>query len=118
MSSRNTLQLVIRWTARALSLASAGLILAFFAGEGLHPSRIRAEEWLGLLFFPFGIAAGMILAWWREGLGGAVTVASLAVFYLIHLATTGAFPRGWAFFAFALPGFLFLLCRMIARSTH
>ncbi len=108
---------VIRWTARAWSVASVGLVLAFLVGEGFHPSQVQAREWLGLVFFPFGITVGMILAWWREGLGGAITVASLTVFYLIHFATAGALPKGWAFLVFAMPGFLFLLCWTRATSA-
>jgi hypothetical protein len=109
---------VIRWTARAWSAASIGLILAFLVGEGFHPAQIKAREWVGLVFFPVGIAVGMILAWWKEGLGGAITVASLAAFYLIPLATAGALPEGWAFLVFAMPGFLFLLCWATARSAR
>ena len=98
------------------SVASIGLILAFLVGEGFHPSQIKAHEWLGLIFFPLGITVGMVLAWWREGLGGAITVASLAVFYVIHIATSGALP-GLAFLVFAMPGFLFLACWAMARSA-
>ena len=116
--SRALLTQVIRWTARAWSVASVGLILAFLVGEGFHPSQITAREWLGLVFFPVGITVGMILAWWREGLGGAITVASLAVFYLIPLATAGALPKGWAFLVFAMPGFLFLLYWATVRSAR
>jgi hypothetical protein len=117
-SGRALLTQVIRWTARAWSVASVGLILAFLVGEGFHPSQIKAREWLGLVFFPLGITVGMILAWWREGLGGAITVASLVVFYLIPVATAGALPKGWAFLVFAMPGFLFLLCWTTARRAR
>jgi len=108
---------VVRWTARIWAVASIGLVLAFLVGEGFHPSQIQPREWLGLVFFPVGICAGMILAWWREGLGGAITVASLAIFYLIHFATAGTFPRGWAFLVFAAPGFLFLLVWQRSRGV-
>jgi hypothetical protein len=108
---------VVRWTARILAVASVGLILAFLVGEGFDASRIQPGEWLGLVFFPVGICVGMILAWWREGLGGAITVGSLAAFYLIHLATAGAFPSGWAFLLFAVPGFLFLVSWQQSRRA-
>jgi hypothetical protein len=113
---RPTLTGAVRWTARIWTVASIGLVLAFLVGEGFHPSQIQPREWLGLVFFPVGICAGMILAWWKEGLGGAITVGSLAVFYLIHLATAGTFPRGWAFLVFAAPGFLFLLSWQRSRG--
>ena len=114
---RRTLTVLIRWLARLWSVASIGLILAFLVGEGFHPSQIRPSEWLGLAFFPVGITVGMVFAWWKEGLGGTITVASLAAFYVLHAATSGAMPRGLAFLTFAMPGFLFLLCSATARSA-
>lgn len=99
---------VIRWVARVWSVASIGVMLLLLVGEGLYPST--PAEWVGLLFFPFGISAAMILAWWKEGLGGGITAGGLLVFYVIHLATAGTFPQGWGWLAVAAPGFLFLLC--------
>ncbi|MBZ5538333.1 MAG: hypothetical protein LAO31_20465 [Acidobacteriia bacterium] len=92
-----------------------GLLLLFVVGEGINPTT--RTEWLGLLFFPFGICVGMILGWWREGLGGSITVGSLLVFYLIHLASAHTLPKGWAWLAFAAPGFLFLLCWYRSRKA-
>ena len=115
--TQHVLTQVIRWTARAWTVASIGLVLAFFVGEGFNPSQVKPREWVGLLFFPVGICAGMILAWWREGLGGSITVGSLLVFYMIHLATAGTLPKGWAWLAFAAPGFLFLLCWQRSRNA-
>jgi hypothetical protein len=107
---------VIRWTARGWSVASIGLMLLLLVGEGLNPSS--PTEWVGLLFFPFGISAAMILAWWKEGLGGGITVGSLLVFYMIHLATAGTFPKGWGWLVVAAPGFLFLLCWHRSRKAR
>lgn len=100
---------VIELLARVGSIASITLLILLFAGEGFHPSEVAPKEWVGLLFFPIGVMVGMIVAWWKEGLGAAVTVASLLAFYLVY----GYFLRnhlgGWAFITFASPGFLFLL---------
>jgi hypothetical protein len=41
----------------------------------------------------------------------------LDLFYLIHLATAGTFPRGWAFLVFAAPGFLFLVSWQRSRGA-
>jgi hypothetical protein len=108
---------IIRWTARAWTVASIGLILAFLVGEGVDLSQMKASEWLGFLIFPVGICAGMILAWWREVLGGVITIGSLLIFYVVHFMTAGTFPRGWAWLVFAAPGFLFLFCRQRSRSA-
>ncbi len=99
---------VLRWTARGWSVATIILVVAFIVGEGINASM--PSEWLGLLFFPLGICAGMVVAWQREGLGGGITVASLVIFYVIHIASTGDLPAGFAWLAFAAPGFLFLIC--------
>jgi hypothetical protein len=106
----------LRWTARVWSVASIALILAFIVGEGSHPSG--AHEWLEFLFFPVGISLGMILAWWRESFGGSITVGSLLAFYVAHLTIADTFPKGWAWLAFAAPGFLFLLSSHLSRRPR
>jgi hypothetical protein len=50
-------------------------------------------------------------------LGGGITVASLAAFYLADRVISSSFPGGIAFVALASPGFLFLLCWLLARPT-
>jgi hypothetical protein len=84
---------VVPWTARLWSIASVGLILFFIVGEGVKIGR--PSEWLLFLFFPIGICAGMILAWWKEEIGGSIAVGSLLLFYMIHFASARRFPRGW-----------------------
>ena len=100
---------LIEMLARVGSIASITLLLMLFAGEGLHPSQVAPREWVGLFFFPFGVIVGMVIAWWKEGLGAAITLSSLLGLYLVY----GFFMRyhiaGWAFIVFASPGFLFLL---------
>jgi len=121
MSSPMTNQLVLlcalRWVARVLSILVVGVILLFAVGEGLHLSRFTARELVLFLFFPFGVCLGMALAWRWEGLGGAITVASIAAFYLADRLMSARFPGGYAFVAMAAPGFLFLLCWLWTRST-
>lgn len=111
---------ILRWTARILSVASLLLLLAFATGEdGIKPSRVAAHEWIGLLFFPFGVAVGMLVGWWNEKLGGIISVASLAAFYVIYGGLVrGSMAMGWYFVLFALPGFLFLLSGLMKTSFH
>ncbi|MGD0012661.1 MAG: hypothetical protein ABSE93_29480 [Terriglobia bacterium] len=113
---RQRLVSALRWTARVWSVASVGLVVAFIVGEGSHPSG--PNEWLGFVLFPVGISVGMILGWWKEGLGGSITVGSLLAFYAVHLTTAGTFPKGWAWSAFAAPGFLFLLSSYLSRRPR
>jgi hypothetical protein len=105
------------WTARILSVTSVGLLLLFVFGEGFDPARVTPSQWVGFMFFPLGVAAGMIVSWWREGLGGVLTVGSLLGFYVWHLSQSGSLRGGWAFFAFSLPGFLFLLYGLLSHGS-
>ena len=107
---------LLRWIARVWSIASLGLILAFFIGEGFSPAQVSVKEWLGLLFFPVGVVAGMVVAWRHEGWGGGIATASLLAFYGVYgYLLNGAFPRGWAFAAIGAPGVLFLVTWLVER---
>ncbi|HEX6731892.1 MAG TPA: hypothetical protein VF074_17830 [Pyrinomonadaceae bacterium] len=112
---------VVRWTARAISLLSTFVLLLFIFGEGepFQVTRIRAVEWLGLLLFPVGVVVGFVVAWWREGLGGGITVVSLLAFYVVfEFLLNGKLTQGVWFFVFASPGFLFLMSWVISRSRR
>jgi len=108
----------LEWLARIASLASIALLGALFMGEAFHPSQIAAREWVGLLFFPGGVMVGMVLAWWKEGVGAAVTVGSLVAFYLIYGYLFRNHLGGWAFVTFAAPGFLFLLHWLLVHNVR
>jgi hypothetical protein len=99
---------VIGWVARVLSLLGVGIILTFMIGEGFNPAYMTVQErWL-ILGFPIGVCIGMIVGWFREGWGGAITAVSLAIFFIVHYAQRGRFPSGWWFLVFSSGGLLFL----------
>lgn len=100
---------LVEMLARVGSIASITLLFMLFAGEWLHPSQVAPREWVGLFFFPFGVIVGMAVAWWKEGLGSAITLGSLLAFYLVYGYLMRYNISGWAFLVFASPGFLFLL---------
>jgi len=107
---------VLRKIARGWSIASLLLIILFFTGERGAAAQFDLREWLGILFFPLGVSGGMVLAWRREALGGAITLLSLLGFYFIYgYWLGGSFPQGWAVFAFSVPGLLFLACWLLSR---
>ena len=106
-------QLVLRWIARMLSIVSTAVLFLFLAGEPFEVSKITARQWMGFAFFPVGLVIGFAIAWWKESLGGAITVVSLLLFYLFYLRGVGGI---WAFFIFAIPGLLFLASGLLARS--
>ena len=103
----------IRWVAHVWSVAGVGLVLLILAGEIFSPHALppTADEWVGLFFFPFGVCAGMVIAWRRHH--GWQSVALLRL-YVDH----GWAPAAGAYFALiAAPGALFLLVWGLARSA-
>jgi len=107
-----------RWLARLTSLVSVGMLALFLFGEPFHPAQITAREWTGLAFFPGGVAIGMIIAWWREGLGAAISLASLLGFYTIFGLLLGSRVSGPWFIVVVSPAFLFLIAWLLSRSNQ
>ena len=66
-----------------LSIVSIVWILTIINSDITTSGEIAPRQWVGFLFFPVGTILGMLLSWWREVLGGVVTVYSLLGFYLV-----------------------------------
>jgi len=108
---------VLRWLARILSLASLGMLLLFVLGDGSLLLKLTPSELVQFVFFPIGVAIGLVLGWRSELFGGIVAISSLAMFYLSHLGVTGKLPGGPWFLIFTLPGILFF-CLGLWRETR
>ncbi|MFO0977938.1 MAG: hypothetical protein U0996_16150 [Planctomycetaceae bacterium] len=104
----------VKWLARLTSVASVGLLSMFLFGgnEGIVPTL---REAVAMAFFPFGVAAGMIIGWKREFLGGVVSILSLAMFYVIMAMTDPGESLGPWFLIFTVPGFLFLFAGLLQK---
>ncbi len=107
--------IALKLAARLSSLASIGLLLAFIFGEFGSPTP---AEMALLAFFPFGVMIGMVIGWWKDLIGGAVTVSALAAFYLLFTIQSSHIPPGPYFALFALPGGLFLVAGLLERRTR
>lgn len=105
-------QLVVRWSARILSIASTLVLLIFLFGEPFNVSRITPKEWAGLALFPFGVVVGFAIAWRKEILGGAITFVCVLTTCLLFVRT---FSQAWPFLVFAFPGLLFIISGLLAR---
>ena len=113
-SASNTLCTVIRWAARISSIPVILVFVLMFFGEGFDPARVKPFEWFMLLFGPFGFVLGLILGWWKDGLGGAITILSFFVAMLI-----GDYNASGAgiMMVCAGPEFLFLLAWILSKAT-
>ena len=100
---------VIELLARVTSIASITFLILLFMHEPFRPSEISPNEWAGLVFFPIGIMIGMVIAWWKEGVGSVLTIVSLIGFYVVYGYLLRNHIGGWWFILFASPGFLFLV---------
>jgi hypothetical protein len=111
---------VLNWIARICSLAGIAFVLLFLFGEVLsgHGVRPTAAEWIGLALWPGGVGVGLIVAWFRKGLGGVIAIGSLTAFYVWNLLERGRFPRGPYFLLVAAPGVLFLLSSFFSRPRQ
>jgi len=77
----------IRWTARIVGTVMALFCLFFFIGsifEGAGKSNFSIEPFNMILFTFWGTGlAAFILAWWKEGLGGFISLISLIIFNIL-----------------------------------
>jgi len=108
---------VFRWLARLTSLLSLGIIAMFLLAEPFKPSNVRPREWVGFVCFPIGVTIGLMIGWWKEGLGAGISLGSLVAFYLVFGWLMGSNIRGPWFIAFASPAFLFLLAWLLSRTN-
>lgn len=107
--------LILRWTARLAALAvGATLLVILFASR----ERPKGSEWLGVAFFPIGVALSLLLGLWRELLGGVLALLSLATFYIIFIVVGKTLPQGPYFAILSSPALLQITSALLARATR
>lgn len=82
---------VLQWIGRVTS----AVVLAFILFSATVPSGPPTNKQLGaMIFFPGLVGIGLILCWWREGLGAIVATAGLVGFYAWHAISGAHLARG------------------------
>jgi len=110
---------VARWMARVWSILSMLAVFVFAVGEiagGTGP-RPTLQECVGLALWPVGVCVGLVVAWYREELGGILALGCLMAFYVWNLLRSGHLPQGPFFFFIAAPGLLFLIAGFLSRRS-
>jgi hypothetical protein len=102
---------ILRWIARILALLFIAFILVMFIGEGgtwSQPKNLPlGVRDYGLLSL-FGLyVIGLIIGWWREGLGGLISLVFIVALIVI-LLSEGDYQLTY-FYIMLLPDILYLL---------
>jgi hypothetical protein len=109
LANEGNLLFGLGWLARILGAISIALLLLFIIGEPTGFSSITWDQAIAFVFFPCGLIVGLVLAWYRELLGGLIAVGSVVGFYVIYEGLLyGGWP-GWWFMVFGAAGILHLL---------
>jgi hypothetical protein len=58
---------------------------------------------------------GLVVAWFREKLGGILALGFLIAFYVWNFLRSGHWPRGPFFFLVAAPGLFFLIAEFLSH---
>ncbi|MGA2358226.1 MAG: hypothetical protein ABSF66_04445 [Terriglobales bacterium] len=110
---------VARWIARVGSILSMLAVFVFAVGEiagGTGP-RPTLQEWAGLALWPVGVCVGLVVAWYREELGGILALGCLIAFYVWNLLRSGHLPQGPFFFLIAAPALPFLIAGFLSHRS-
>jgi hypothetical protein len=111
---------IIKWTARVtgtlLVLFTLTFGIATFIdglGRNNGSSLSSYSPLIIIIFIIWGLAlAGLVLALWKEGLGGLISLISFVTMYILNLFNKAAPNKGGAIFVFLIfliPSLLYLL---------
>ena len=109
---------ILRWIARIWSYIVVAFIVLFvgahlFGSEGIG---LELDDAIGFAFFPIGLTVGLIIAWWREGLGGIIATGSIIGFHLTMLFIHGKPDFVLLIELLAVPGPLFIIYWLLSRK--
>jgi hypothetical protein len=108
--NEDTAMFILRMAARLLSIAFILLMVLYYVGDRSVGGETSSDEYIGMLFFPFGMCIGFIIGWRHELVGGLVACVSMLLFYVVYgLLLTGSVPHSTWFIIFDIPGLLFLI---------
>jgi len=109
----------LRWIARISGILIVAFTLFIFIGEfieGQHRNPSALASYTPIILIIFAVwtiaLAGLVLALWKEGLGGLMSLASFMLVYILNLFNKQATMKANAlgiFFIFCIPSMLYLV---------
>jgi hypothetical protein len=118
----------IKWTARITGTLLVAFTLVFGIAtilDGMNSnngSPVTSLSTLIIIIFTiWGIAlAGLIVALWKEGMGGLISLGSFILMFILNLFNTEASVR-WGvfpiFFIFSIPSVLYLYYWKLSKDS-
>jgi hypothetical protein len=114
---------IIRWTARIIGtlIVAFTLFMAMFEGYNKHGGAVSNtfDTFLIITFTFWGIGlAGLILALWKEGLGGIVSLVSFIIFiFLVGINPNPDASFSNMLFIYLIPSVLYLCYWWLTRKS-
>jgi len=110
----------IRWFTRIVGSLLVVLCLVILIGSIIEPyPQGREKITPGAILLIIGMISmvvGIVVAWFREGLGGFLTVGGFVFFYAVHLIVEKSHHRGQFLITFLIIGLLFIFCWWQSRK--
>jgi hypothetical protein len=119
-NNRDKWVLLLRWVARIWSLPA----IFFAVSEILFPAtdNTAQESWftLATVVLMFVSVVGLLIAWWKEILGGWLTLTTLALFFVFYWIDAAEMFPGWVLLLsfVVLPAVLFLLFDYLNKKYY
>ena len=112
---------IIRWAARIFGTLLVIISLIFFVSsmiENYYKQGSVLDTYNIIVFAVVGIGfAALILAWWKEGLGGIIAFISFIVFNLLAAVSPVEGSRYmFLLLIFLIPSILYLLYWLLKRN--
>ncbi len=114
----------LRWSARIIGALMAAFCFAFFVGylvDGMNkPNNEPGLAPFNMVIFVFwgiGLVA-LLLGWWKEGLGGFISLISFIIFNILAALNP---VEGSGYFigltVFMVPSVLFIICWRLDKKS-
>ena len=103
---------VVHWAACGLGTLAVLTFVVFAVGRGLPPLAALNASFAAVAV----MLVGFVLMWWKDWLGGLISLVGLGWFQAIEFAANGH-PAGGLFPLLVVPGVLGLLAALVRRKA-
>ncbi|QSX05673.1 hypothetical protein JYG23_13555 [Sedimentibacter sp. zth1] len=105
---------IVRWIARVIGSLSTAFFLFMIIGDLMFISEPYTLEGVMVVGFAIVLTVGVLIAWWKEGIGGVILTISAIAFAMFIYFTAGRYKVLASVLIsspFLISGVLFLITR-------